>query len=293
MGLRFRKSFKVAPGVKVNVGKKSVGVSLGGKYGGMSFNTRSGARARVSAPGTGLSYSSKIGGSSRKKASSASSSSTNGYVVKRKTLASRKSYKISYIIFLILGIVCLIIGIPTIAFGGIIFIIFAVISFYIFSKYKNIYNTYDTFAQEFETTLPPTVTEGSIIYPEQNLKIIQDCMDIVNSTKSPDTFFERYNLMEQKIDELTAIHGPKYTGQSPIEMKAQVTTKKQAAIHDMITRYFDDATIKASTLKTEKGKANRFHAFISTLETYYDQMDSSNIKYTEELYNKSISDLNE
>ena len=128
MGLRFRKSFKVAPGVKVNVGKKSVGVSLGGKYGGMSFNTRSGARARVSAPGTGLSYSSKIGGSSRKKASSASSSSTNGYVVKRKTLASRKSYKISYIIFLILGIVCLIIGIPTIAFGGIIFIIFAVIS---------------------------------------------------------------------------------------------------------------------------------------------------------------------
>ena len=77
MGLRFRKSFKVAPGVKVNVGKKSVGVSLGGKYGGMSFNTRSGARARVSAPGTGLSYSSKIGGSSRKKASSASSSSTN------------------------------------------------------------------------------------------------------------------------------------------------------------------------------------------------------------------------
>ena len=61
MGTRFRKSVKIAPGVKLNVGKKSVGVSVGGKHGGVSMNSRNGARARVSAPGTGLSYSEKIG----------------------------------------------------------------------------------------------------------------------------------------------------------------------------------------------------------------------------------------
>lgn len=66
MGLRFRKSFKVAPGVRVNVGKKSVGMSVGGNLGGLSFSSKTGARARVSAPGTGLSYSTKIGGSSGK-----------------------------------------------------------------------------------------------------------------------------------------------------------------------------------------------------------------------------------
>lgn len=65
MGTRFRKSFKIAPGVKVNVGKKSVGISVGGKYGGVSVNSKTGARARVSAPGTGLSYSEKIGRSRR------------------------------------------------------------------------------------------------------------------------------------------------------------------------------------------------------------------------------------
>ena len=59
MGLRFRKSVKIAPGVKLNIGKKSVGVSVGGKHGGGSFNSKSGARARISAPGTGLSYSKK------------------------------------------------------------------------------------------------------------------------------------------------------------------------------------------------------------------------------------------
>lgn len=66
MGMNFRKSFKVAPGVKVNLGKKSAGVSIGGKYGGISMNTKSGTRARVSAPGTGMSYSTKIGGSKAK-----------------------------------------------------------------------------------------------------------------------------------------------------------------------------------------------------------------------------------
>lgn len=60
MGIRFRKSIKIAPGVRLNIGKKSTGISIGGKYGGISMNSKTGMRARVSAPGTGLSYSTKI-----------------------------------------------------------------------------------------------------------------------------------------------------------------------------------------------------------------------------------------
>lgn len=67
MGLRFRKSFKIAPGVKFNLGKKSAGISIGGKHGGASWNSRSGSRVRASAPGTGLSYSRKLGGKKRRK----------------------------------------------------------------------------------------------------------------------------------------------------------------------------------------------------------------------------------
>lgn len=68
MKLKFRKSVKIAPGVKLNIGKKSAGVSLGGKYGGVSLNSKTGARARVSMPGTGLSYSTSLA-SNKKKAS--------------------------------------------------------------------------------------------------------------------------------------------------------------------------------------------------------------------------------
>lgn len=72
MGLRFRKSIKVADGVKVNIGTKSAGVSVGGKYGGVSFNTKSGTNVHASAPGTGLSYTKKIGSKKKGKKSEAS-----------------------------------------------------------------------------------------------------------------------------------------------------------------------------------------------------------------------------
>ena len=76
MGFRFRKSFKIAPGIKLNLGKKSAGISVGGKYGGLSFNSKSGARARATAYGTGLSYSTKIGG--KKKVSKKTNNGTGG-----------------------------------------------------------------------------------------------------------------------------------------------------------------------------------------------------------------------
>lgn len=67
MGLRFRKSIKIAPGVKLNFNKKSTSISFGGKHGGVTVNSKRGASYRVSAPGTGLSYTGKVGGSSKKK----------------------------------------------------------------------------------------------------------------------------------------------------------------------------------------------------------------------------------
>lgn len=58
MGFRFRKSVKIAPGVRLNLGKKSAGISFGGKGAGVSINSKTGTTSRVSIPGTGLSYTS-------------------------------------------------------------------------------------------------------------------------------------------------------------------------------------------------------------------------------------------
>lgn len=58
MGLNFRKSFRIAPGVRLNVGKKGISsISVGGKGARVSVGKK-GVRSTVSAPGTGFSYSS-------------------------------------------------------------------------------------------------------------------------------------------------------------------------------------------------------------------------------------------
>lgn len=57
MGFRMRKSFKIAPGVRVNLGSKSMGVSVGTKGCRTSFNSRTGMTSTLGIPGTGLSYS--------------------------------------------------------------------------------------------------------------------------------------------------------------------------------------------------------------------------------------------
>ena len=81
MGFRFRKSFKIAPGVRGNVGKKSVGISAGVKGARVSVNSSGRKTTTVGLPGTGLSYSKteKIGGS---KTSIRSSSSNNAQPIR-------------------------------------------------------------------------------------------------------------------------------------------------------------------------------------------------------------------
>lgn len=57
MGLRFRKSIKILPGVKLNLGKKSAGVSVGTTGARYSVNSSGRKTSTVGVPGTGLSYS--------------------------------------------------------------------------------------------------------------------------------------------------------------------------------------------------------------------------------------------
>ena len=67
MGLRFRKSIKIAPGVKINLNKKSTSVTFGGK--GVHYTSSSTGKktASVGIPGTGISYTQTTGQSSKQK----------------------------------------------------------------------------------------------------------------------------------------------------------------------------------------------------------------------------------
>lgn len=82
MGLRFRKSIKLAKGVNLNIGKKSVGLSVGGKGARYSINSSGRRTTTVGIPGSGLSYS-HTSTSGKNKSSRASNAS---YVVEKKPM---------------------------------------------------------------------------------------------------------------------------------------------------------------------------------------------------------------
>lgn len=67
MGFRFRKSVKIAPGVRLNFGKKSTSVSLGGKGARFTINNKGKKTASFGIPGTGLYYTESVGGTKKRK----------------------------------------------------------------------------------------------------------------------------------------------------------------------------------------------------------------------------------
>ena len=57
MSLRFRRSLKIAPGIRLNFGKKGVSASIGPRGAKITIGEK-GVRKTVGLPGTGLSYTS-------------------------------------------------------------------------------------------------------------------------------------------------------------------------------------------------------------------------------------------
>jgi hypothetical protein len=60
MGFRFRRSFKVVPGIRINLGKRGVSVSAGVRGAHVTLGP-TGTRTTVGIPGTGISYTKHVG----------------------------------------------------------------------------------------------------------------------------------------------------------------------------------------------------------------------------------------
>ncbi len=126
MGLRFRKSIKIAPGVKVNFNKKSVGVSVGTKGAHVTVNSKGRKTTTVGIPGSGLSYT-----KSKQIGSSASSRGTSDTTATKKKPVSQTAacenansslpsqgnskFPVSRFLFCVLMVFCCVIAVAGIA----------------------------------------------------------------------------------------------------------------------------------------------------------------------------------
>ena len=131
MGLRFRKSVKILPGVRINFNKNSTSVSIGKRGARYTVSSTGKKTATIGIPGTGISYSQSVNAKKGNKAAKEQQAEKKEY--------SAKTYKVCSILFYIICAVCLLIGIPTFAVGGFIFVLLAAVCLYLGRCYTKTY----------------------------------------------------------------------------------------------------------------------------------------------------------
>ena len=150
MGLRFKKSVKIAPGVKVNLNKKSTSVTFGTKGYHKTYSSTGRKTTTAGIPGTGLSYSETESVHAKKKASTSNKNQNNVSTInipkentysnplsKYSPKALRTYANILYILSTILIIMCLLL-LLVVPVAGVIGIAFGIFIIFIGKKYKRI-----------------------------------------------------------------------------------------------------------------------------------------------------------
>lgn len=155
MGFRFRKSFKIAPGVRLNMSKSGIGMSAGVRGARVGFNSR-GSYTSVGIPGTGI-YSTSYSKTGRKPRNSTTQvTSTNQ--------SSGGGKLLLWIIAIIIGI-----ALPPL---GVIMVIGAVIYYYQRNKSpkyqaeQRIKKAKAFFQEQKYAEAEPLLIEAAQIYPE-------------------------------------------------------------------------------------------------------------------------------
>lgn len=118
-----------------------------------------------------------------------------------------------------------------------------------------------------------------------DLRIINDCIRLVEKTTKPDVFFSRLSLLVEKAKHLLTLG--KYTaflGATPSEAYRDVVQNRNEAIRQFLIRYFSETFDKAEALKTEKGRLAKYQKWYDSLQEYYCYMTEDHIDYIETKY---------
>lgn len=127
--------------------------------------------------------------------------------------------------------------------------------------------------------------EATIQQADNDLRIINDCKKLIETTLKTDVFFMRLNLFVEKAKHLSELE--KYitfSGASPTAAYNEIKNDYHKAINQFLYRYFSDTFDKAENMKTEKGKIGKYQKFYDSLQEYYCYMNDENIDYIETKY---------
>lgn len=131
-----------------------------------------------------------------------------------------------------------------------------------------------------------------LISLQNDLRILNDCANLIEHTSTPSVFFERFNLYYEKLALLADAQQRKLIkvdGDNLVKKYSEMNTAKAKieAINAFIDRYWCSTCEKADALKTEKGKINCFQKFIDTMKSYNNQIPNQCIEHYTYLYDNA------
>jgi hypothetical protein len=117
------------------------------------------------------------------------------------------------------------------------------------------------------------------------VRIVNDCEHLVSSTKNPETFFSRYNLLCEKL-QLLSFFDSKYN-----DAYKHYTYEKEKYVDKFINGVFDEYFIKLMNLKTKKAILNNCEKYKLIFQPYMSEMTQSNIDNLEEYYHTLLANF--
>lgn len=149
--------------------------------------------------------------------------------------------------------------------------------------------------QNADTTYPEEVlssmrTAYSPMQVQDDIRVLNDCINLLCTTTNLDTFFSRYELASKKIMTLEQAKAAGIPINMSITSDYVMTLKKRA--DEVLQATYDKELKEIDALKTVTGKKNRLDKFILHLSEYYDEFEFSstysNIMNSLNLYKKSL-----
>ncbi len=199
------------------------------------------------------------------------------------------------ILITIMGSLLLLAGIPIPLILGIALIIMGIH----YQKKAVLFKEKEPFLISWQNFLIPE-SGDKLILSENDLKaataeqaanavrIAQDSYDIVKDTTSVETFFGRFDLLNEKLQNLVSLEQYLTFEKSPSELYAEFHSESQQLIRYFISRAFAKVYDSADELKTERGKNNRYQKFFDSLQAYDAYLDQETKKYITKMQNEHI-----
>ncbi len=141
-----------------------------------------------------------------------------------------------------------------------------------------------------KTTYPEEVlasmrTAYSPVQAQSDIRILNDCVDLLQNTENLETFFSRFELAMRKAYTLDQAKAAGISISTSITPKYILSLKKERADYVLQCAYTNELK-KIATLKTSTGKMNRIDKFINSISGYQTTFEFS------DTYENIINDLN-